>query len=38
MNVFIDTNIFLDVALNRSGFTNALIVLNSAQKGLFTNQ
>lgn len=36
MNVFIDTNIFLDVALKRYDFKNALIVLNSAKKVLFT--
>lgn len=35
MNVFIDTNIFLDVALKRGGFKDSLIVLNAAQKGLF---
>ncbi|MDC9714692.1 MAG: PIN domain-containing protein [Gammaproteobacteria bacterium] len=35
MNVFVDTNIFLDVALKRDGFKESLIILNAAQKGLF---
>ncbi len=36
MNIFIDTNIFLDVALQRKNFKNSLFVLNSVKKGLFS--
>lgn len=35
MNVFVDTNIFLDVILQRSNFKHSVIVLNAAKKGLF---
>lgn len=36
MNVFIDTNIFLDLVLQRKDFKESLIVLNLAKKGFFT--
>ena len=35
MKVFIDTNIFLDVLLNRKGIAEATLILNSCHQKLF---
>ncbi len=35
MKIFIDTNIFLDLILQREGFKEASMILNSCQKDIF---
>lgn len=35
MRVFVDTNIFLDVILERNGFQESLVLLNAVEKGIF---
>lgn len=35
MKIFIDTNIFLDLILKRPNYQEALIILNSVEKGIF---
>lgn len=35
MNIFLDTNIFLEVLLKRKEFENALRILNAIERGLF---
>ena len=35
MNIFVDTNVILDVILKRESYENSLIILNSIEKDLF---
>jgi len=35
MKIFIDTNIFLDLLLEREGYEDALVILNAVEKNLF---